>query len=126
VDGEYTFGNFADRASSEKLVFHLTNGLRALHGKSALKFCEKASTAAYNHSNDMATRNYFDHYSPEGTNPGNRLTAAGVQWIGYGENIAAGYRDAYEISDGWYNSLGHRENLLNSNHEYLGVGIARK
>ncbi len=126
VGEDYTFADYSGRTANEKLIFHLTNGLRAINNKSALEYCTIASEAAYNHSNDMATRNYVDHYNPEGDDPGDRLHAVGIQWLGYGENIAAGYIDAYDISNGWYNSSGHRSNLLNSNHEYLGVGIARK
>lgn len=125
VGDSYTFENYSGSGANEKLIFHLTNGLRALHGKSALQYCSVAAETAYKHSSDMATRDYFDHTNPEGLSPGDRLTAEGVEWIGYGENIAAGYTDAYNIADGWYNSLGHRNNLLNSNHEYVGIGIAR-
>lgn len=125
VGNSYTFANYSGRGANEKLIFHLTNGLRAIQGKDALQYCATAAEAAYKHSNDMATRNYFDHYTPEGLTPGDRLTAEGIVWMGYGENIAAGYMDAYDIANSWYNSLGHRNNLLNSNHEYLGVGIAR-
>ena len=121
----YTFANYSGRTANEKLIFHLTNGMRAIHGKTALKYCPTASSAAYKHSLDMATRGYVDHYNPEGEDPGQRLKNEGLTLLGYGENIAAGYLDAYEIANGWYNSAGHRANLLNSNHEYLGVGIAR-
>ena len=125
VGDSYTFETYSGRSANEKLVFHLTNGLRAINGKAALEYCAVASEAAYKHSNDMAKRGYFDHYSPEGTDPGDRLTAEGINWLGYVENIAAGYSDAYNITNGWYNSPGHRSNLLNTNHEYLGVGLAR-
>lgn len=126
VGEEYTFTNYSGRTANEKLIFHLTNGMRAINDKDALKYCTTASEAAYKHSLDMATRNFVDHYNPDGEDPGDRLHAVGLEWRGYGENIAAGYIDAYLISDGWYNSPGHRANLLNNNHEYLGVGIARK
>lgn len=125
VGESYTFANYSGRGANEKLIFHITNGLRALNEKSALQYCTTAAEVAYNHSKDMATRDYFDHTNPEGLNPGDRLIAGGVEFLGYGENIAAGYTDAYNIANGWYNSLGHRNNLLNSHHEYVGIGIAR-
>ena len=121
----YTFANYSGRTANEKLIFHLTNGMRAIHGKTALKYCPTASSAAYKHSLDMATRGYVDHYNPEGEDPGQRLKNEGLTLLGYGENIAAGYLDAYELANGWYNSAGHRANLLNNTHEYLGIGIAR-
>ena len=109
---------------NEKLNFHLTNGLRAINGVSTLAYCEKAAAAAKVHSTDMATRNYFDHPDPEGKRCGDRLTDAGVNWYACAENIAAGYYDPYDISNGWYNSEGHRKNILNSRYKYLGVGFA--
>ena len=124
VDSNYDFSHTTNRNTAEKLVFHITNGLRALHGQSALTYCPTASTAAYKHSLDMAKRNYFDHYSPEGTDPAQRLIAEGLSIMGYGENIAAGYTDVYYISNGWYNSEGHRRNLLIDYYKYFGVGIA--
>src|SRR5207245_616545 len=41
------------------------------------------------HSLDMSNRAYFDHYTPEGTGPGQRMTAEGYPWVSYGESIAA-------------------------------------
>ncbi|MBR5442509.1 MAG: hypothetical protein IKV44_06110, partial [Clostridia bacterium] len=93
VDGSYNFSCTTNRTTAEKLVFHITNGLRALNGKSALIYCPTASNAAYKHSLDMATRDYFAHVSPEGKDPSHRLIAEGLSIMGYGENIAAGYTD---------------------------------
>ncbi len=121
---DYTFYNLSDKSASEKLVFHLTNGMRALHNKNSLDYCTIASKAAYKHSLDMGNRDYFSHYTPEGTGPDVRLKAEGLDPWAYGENIAAGYIDAYKISDGWYNSEGHRENLLIDYYTHIGVGIA--
>ncbi len=125
LDKTYTFYDISDKSATEKLIFHLTNGMRALHHKEPLTYCTTAAKAAYNHSLDMGTRDYFSHTTPEGKSPADRLLAAGLDdlWA-YGENIAAGYTDAYEISDGWYNSQGHRENLLIDYYTHLGVGIA--
>ena len=38
------------------------------------------------------------------------------------ENIAAGQPDAHECTHTWYNSGGHRANMLNPNYSYIGVG----
>ncbi len=107
-----------------KLNFHLTNGLRAINGVSVLKYSSDAAAVAAAHSTDMAKRNFFNHENPDGERVGARLTAGGVEWTACGENIVAGYYDPYAISNGWYNSEGHRKNILNSNYKYLGVGFA--
>ena len=41
-----------------------------------------------------------------------------------GENIAAGSATPEAVVNQWMNSPGHRENMLNSNYRYLGVGYA--
>lgn len=109
-----------------KLNFHLTNGLRAINGVPVLKYSSDASAVAIAHSTDMATRNFFNHENPDGKRVGARLTAGGIEWSSCGENIVAGYYDPYAISNGWYNSEGHRKNILNIKYKYLGVGFAYK
>jgi uncharacterized protein YkwD len=42
------------------------------------------------HSDDMVAANYFSHTGSDGSNAGQRATAAGYIWQSMGENIAAG------------------------------------
>ncbi|MBQ3069552.1 MAG: hypothetical protein IJD01_06365 [Clostridia bacterium] len=39
-----------------------------------------------------------------------------------GENIAIGYSCPAEVMNGWMNSKGHRNNILNPNFHYVIVG----
>jgi uncharacterized protein YkwD len=80
--------------------------------------------AAYGHSASMAENNYFSHTGQDGSSPGDRISAAGYDWRTYGENIAAGYRDAETVMDGWLTSAGHCANIMNSSFEDIGVGVA--
>lgn len=123
VGESYTFEKTSSFATNEKLVFHLSNGCRALNGISPLTYCSLAHKSAYSHAYDMATNNYFDHYSPDGSDPGERMESVGIDWLAYGENIAAGYRNAYRLNDGWYNSEGHREIMLMEMLKNLGISI---
>lgn len=124
VNESYNLTKTTDYELNEKLNFHLTNGLRAINGVAKLKYCNDAASVAKKHSTDMATRNYFNHLNPEGERVGARLTAGGVEWYACSENIVAGYYDPYAIANGWYNSEGHRKNILNPEYKYLGVGFA--
>ncbi len=125
VGEKYTFEKTSVYTTHQKLVFHLTNGCRALNGVSPLTYCTTAQKAAYKHSLDMATNNYFSHTSLNGNDVVDRLDAVGINnWYACGENIAAGLRDPYVLTEAWYNSTGHRSNMLNKNFENLGVGIA--
>jgi uncharacterized protein YkwD len=73
----------------------------------------------------MAARNYFDHFSPEGKSPSDRMTAAGYKWLNWGENITAGFTSGMEAVDTWIHSnSGHREQILTKELPEIGVGCA--
>jgi len=89
--------------------------------------------AAEGHSEDMNANAYFAHTAPDGSTPGDRMTAAGVPWISYGESIAAGYTSTAAalqglITDAGVRDLGHRLQLLAMTPEFqaqqeVGIGV---
>ncbi|WP_019891106.1 sigma-70 family RNA polymerase sigma factor [Streptomyces purpureus] len=109
--------------SDARKVAELVNAERAKAGCGPVGTNSKLATAAQRHSEDMAARDYFDHTSPDGTDPGDRITAAGYRWSTYGENIARGQRGPAQVMDSWMNSSGHRANILNCSFKEMGVGI---
>src|SRR5438309_3862759 len=64
--------------------------LSAVAPSQPLAFNPQLIQAALQHAQDMAVRGYFDHFTPEGLDPGARITAAGFSWSSYGESIAGG------------------------------------
>jgi uncharacterized protein YkwD len=72
----------------------------------------------------MAKNNYFSHTSLDGTQFADRISRAGYQWRGAGENIAKGQRTPADVMNAWMNSSGHRANILNCGFRDLGVGLA--
>lgn len=106
----------------EKEVLDLTNSFRARNGLNALKWSMEAATAARLHSQDMADHNFFDHNGSDGSTPFTRMKAQGISFTMAGENIIGGYGNALYSTNGWINSNGHRNNILNSSYNYLGVG----
>lgn len=104
-------------------VTSLTNNERQKAGCSPVKLDTRLNQAAVAHSDDMAKRNYFDHNSPEGTTPANRVTKTGYDWKSTGENIAYGYKTPEAVMNGWMNSEGHRKNILNCSWLDMGIGI---
>jgi uncharacterized protein YkwD len=80
-------------------------------------------SAARAHSLDMATRNYFDHKSPEGVGPGPRSRAHGYNGVFTGENIAGNYRTAAEVVEGWMGSM-HCYNIMDERFHWFGAGFA--
>jgi uncharacterized protein YkwD len=88
-----------------------------------LRTDDRLVAAARGHSVDMATRDYFDHESPEGEGPGERAAAEGYpDWSG--ENIAMGYSTPEAVVEGWMDSPGHRRNILDCTSVAIGVGAA--
>lgn len=104
-------------------VTKLVNSERAKEGCAPVSGNGQLDTAAQRHSEDMAARDYFSHTSPDGTDPGDRITAAGYRWSTYGENIARGQQTPAQVMDGWMNSPGHRANILNCDFKEIGIGI---
>jgi uncharacterized protein YkwD len=96
-------------AGAESEAVRLTNVQR---GCTALRVDMRLRTADRLHSADMRDRNYFDHDSPDGRSPWDRIEAAGYTTPG-AANIAKGYPTAAAVIQGGMNSPGHRANILN-------------
>jgi uncharacterized protein YkwD len=105
-------------------IVDLTNQNRQHHGCGALALDTQLTAAAQGHSDDMATNDYFEHDSPDGRNPGERISDAGYDWNSWAENIAAGYDTPAEVVDSWMHSSGHRANILDCGLDDIGVGYA--
>ncbi len=105
-------------------ILALVNAERAKANCPAVSLNGTLTNAADAHAQDMADNDYFSHTGLNGSDPGDRITAAGYRWRTYGENIAAGQRDAQQVMTAWMNSSGHRANILNCNFAELGVGYA--
>lgn len=145
--------NYVDPYEVERLVFEYTNDERVLYGLSALIWDSELADIARAHSEDMSTRNYFSHYSPEGLGPTDRAKDYGYNcyksfgsyyYDGIAENIFQGWlyssityyngiptydwQSQSEIAvsavESWMNSAGHRENILNTEYSNIGVGVA--
>ena len=105
-------------------LLRLTNIERQNAGLSALTLSSQLGQAAQNHAEDMANNNYFSHTGLNSSRPSERAEAAGYNYSYVGENISAGRTTPSETINGWMNSTGHRENILNSNYTEIGFGYA--
>ncbi|WP_344341549.1 CAP domain-containing protein, partial [Kitasatospora putterlickiae] len=110
-------GSFAQQ------VVDLVNVQRSQAGCGPLALDGRLTTAAQVHSDDMASRDFFDHASPEGNHADQRIEAAGYRWSTWGENIARGQKDPAAVMESWMNSPGHRANILNCSFQQIGVGV---
>ena len=106
--------------SDEELMLNLVNQERNSQGLQQLTWCLALERSSQAHSDDMATRDYFEHASPEGGQVSDRAQEQGYDYSYVGENIAVGQRSVKEVMVGWMNSKGHRENILNPNFTHFG------
>lgn len=72
----------------------------------------------------MAKNRYFSHDNLDGLSPFDRLKQDRITYQAAGENIASGQASSIFAHEGLMNSLGHRENILSTNFNALGVGVA--
>lgn len=91
-----------------------------------LRHSEQLSDASLAHAEDMAERGYFDHKTPEGITPTQRLARTGYQWNLTGENIARGQMSAEEAVAGWLASPGHCANIMEPRFSETGFALAEE
>jgi uncharacterized protein YkwD len=137
----------------EMEIHSLINTERQRNNLPSLGYDTKLAEIARNHSLDMATHNYFDHYNSSGQGPTERAKAAGYNCYknfgsyytdGIAENILQDWlyssttyyggiathdwntqeELANSAVNGWMGSPGHRQNILNPNYSREGIGVA--
>ena len=101
-----------------------TNSARAQNGVASLQINSKLAAAAQAKADDMASRNYWSHNTPEGNPPWTFVTAQGYSYQKLGENLAAGFSDEQSAINGWMGSPPHRDNMLDSAFLEVGFGWA--
>lgn len=108
-------------------IINWTNFEREQRGLPPLKENQKLNTAAFLKVDDMFARQYFEHVSPTGEGPADLAGKAGYVFILVGENLALGntFRSDHDLVTGWMNSPGHRENILKSTYQEIGVAVKK-
>ena len=122
VELGYTTESVRPRPDLEAQMLELVNEERRAAGLKPLAPDPEMTEVARAHSADMFARGYFAHVSPDGLNPFDRMTRAGVKFRVAGENLALA--PTLKIAHtGLMNSPGHRANILHPSFGRLGVGI---
>lgn len=111
--------------SLENEVIRLVNAERNKAGLSSLTTDSNLTSVARTKSQDFINNNYFSHNSPTYGTPFEMLTTMGIKYSAAAENIASGQKTAAEVMNSWMNSSGHKANILNSNFNKIGVGVAK-
>ncbi|WP_274309161.1 S-layer homology domain-containing protein [Solibacillus daqui] len=109
----------------ETKIFSLINDIRLKNNLSKLSIDQDLTQISIIKAKDMVKRNYFEHYSPFYGNPWDLATLFDYEYISFGENIARNFTSAQATVDAWMKSPKHRANILNSQYEYMGIGIEK-
>jgi uncharacterized protein YkwD len=117
-------------AQAGQLTICLLNAERTRRGLAPLQRRAQLDRASQAHSQDMVARRFFEHDTPEGIDPQQRMLAAGYPSDNAitGENIAwaTGPKGSpAEIVDLWMHSPPHRENILRAAFTEIGIGLVR-
>ena len=117
----------ANLSGLEAEILNLINQTRASHGLSILSPNQMLTDLARLRSNDMVSRNYFSHYTPDGQNIKHIFAQYGVSYRNFGENLGnaspANYGSPNAFLNAWMNSPSHRDNMLKDYYTLIGVGV---
>jgi hypothetical protein len=98
------------------------NSMRKQSGAGGLRINHELSVAAQSKVQDMLTNQYWSHVSPQGVQPWSWVEESGYRYKTAGENLAKNFHSASAITQAWYDSPSHRENLLDP--DFVDVGFA--
>lgn len=98
------------------------NLMRIRVGIQPLAIDTRLSDAARDHSQDMATLNFFSHTSPVSGKTSFVDRARNFGATASGENIAHGYPSPAAVIQAWWYSPGHHKNMMNPRFRRIGIG----
>ncbi len=111
-------------SSQEHQMLELINHERLNHGLEPLALNTLLTQAARDHSREMIDKDFFSHYSYDGTHFSQRISATGYPLYRVGENIAMCMPpDVVKAHSNLMGSPGHRANILNADYNEVGIGI---
>ena len=111
------------QASAEQKILELMNAKRTEAGLKPLTIDNTLVQVARYKSDNMIQNNFFSHTNPDGTKWTNWLQTIGYKYTTSGENIAYNTYDAVELFNQWWNSPGHRANMMNASYTKVGIGV---
>jgi uncharacterized protein YkwD len=114
---------------AELEMFQLINIQRRSAGLVDMRLDSRLMSIARARSTDMATKHYFSHTSPSGETAFSLIQNAGITWYGAGEILVWNtyptlWDSAIAARDGWLGSPAHREVMMSSGYNYMGIGLA--
>lgn len=104
-------------------VIEITNKKRLEAGVGPVAKNNLLTTAAKQKGEHMFKNGYWAHIAPDGTEPWYFFNSVGYKYRFAGENLARDFDDSRSTVDGWMASTSHRENMLSSKYQDIGVAV---
>lgn len=106
-------------------IIALTNKERVKMGVPEVSMDPLLTQAALSKAADMFARNYWAHNAPDGTEPWKFVVDADYKYRYAGENLARDFDNSQAVVTAWMNSPSHKENLLSSRYQDIGVAVVQ-
>ncbi|MDO8486487.1 MAG: CAP domain-containing protein [Candidatus Staskawiczbacteria bacterium] len=113
-----------DSTITTQQIIDDTNIERAKNNLSPLVENQNLSNAAKLKAQNMFAENYWAHFSPSGKNPWGFMLSSGYKFSFAGENLARNFSNSEDVVTAWMNSPSHKENIVNSKYQDIGVAVA--
>ncbi|MBI2086507.1 hypothetical protein HYT74_04145 [Candidatus Daviesbacteria bacterium] len=107
----------------QKKIIELTNLEREKVGLAPVSENEALKKAAELKAQNMFSENYWAHFAPSGKTPWDFILGSGYKFSYAGENLAKNFQTSDEIVKAWMASPTHRDNLLNTNYQDIGIAV---
>jgi len=112
--------NSSDKSSYAKRVFEIVNENRRAAGVEELEWDDILASCATERAYELQDR--MSHTRPDDSKWSTILEETGVSYSKSGENIASGQTSAKAVMTAWMKSTGHKNNIMNTGYERMGVG----
>lgn len=122
VNLDFTVDDARPTSTEEEAMLARVNEERTSRGLVALVMDEELRGVARAHADDMFKRGYFAHDTPDGVDPFERMSQAGITYGLAGENLALA-PSLESAHTGLMNSPGHRANILKEGFRKVGIGV---
>lgn len=119
---------YPEQNPAETRLLDLLNGSRVERGLSALRLEPRLIALAKQRSDDLVTRDYFSHTTPEGTTVFDDMDRQHITYLLAGENLGrCNYplpESAQIVHQAFLKSPDHAENELDPSFNRVGIGMA--
>ncbi len=112
----------ADTAIIAK-VLELINQDRQKESLAPLGLNQVLSNSALGKANDLVSKDYFAHVSPDGKKPWDWVDRKMYEYSIVGENLAMNFTSAESVHKALMNSPSHKHNIMNEKYRDLGLAM---